>query len=518
MHVDLSGAQDEVLTRSLREHSARLTLTLTDRVAATPRVSATFTPVAAAEEFRLRLGELPVGTYDLEATVTGGATPLAARLPFERPDPAFLSAGAGSDRSIPAPWVPIRVDGSTVAVLNRTYGFSGQPFPAAASSAGQSVLARQVTLAVERGGQILPFPAGTEEVVEAAPDRLISAGSATLSDGSLRLDWRRTVAYDGLVTCELNLVPATAGAKVRVDAFWLEAAVPMTAARFVFPYDADWPKLGKVPARRDWAWVTNDRVGLCWFTDRDANWVWADSASPVAVIRRGDEAVIRAQIIGKPVDIAGPTPYIMGLTATPTRPLRPDWRRIHAEGWRAPRGETLQSVCWMDVEGIQFTNRWLLGDLVEPEKGLKELAEYKALGIDCVPYACGSAMPTNNPIYDFYESQWEITSNGRPAPKDYRTEWRGREVYIGSVCPTSGFADWMTFATRTYMTKYPFAGLYLDYGCPSACDNPRHGCGVVDVFGQSRGSFGILAKRAMYQRLYTIIHGLRPEGYLWTHN
>jgi hypothetical protein len=518
VRVDLSGAQDEALARSLRERSASLVLTLTARGAAKPWASADFTPTAADEEFRLKLGDLPVGLYDLTAKVTGGSVPLATQVPFERPDPAFLTAAAGVDRSIPAPWVPIKVDGTTVTVVNRTYVFSGQPFPAAATSEGQPVLARPVTLAVEREGKVLAFPPGLEQAVEVAPDRLVSTGTSTLPDGSLRLDWRRTVDYDGLVTCEFSLVPATAGSKVRVEAFWLEAAAPLAAARFVFPYNPDWPKLGKVAARRDWAWVTNDRVGLCWFTDRDANWVWADATSPVGIVRRDNEAVIRAQIIGKPVDINGPTPYVMGLTATPTRPLRPDWRRIHAEGWRAPRGETLQSVCWMDVEGIQFTNRWLLGDLVEPEKGLKELAEYKALGIDCVPYACGSAMPTNNPIYDFYESQWEITSNGRPAPKDYRTLWRGREFYIGGVCPASGFADWMVSATRNYMTKYPFAGLYLDYGCPSACDNPRHGCGGTDVFGQPRGSFGILAKRAMYQRLYKVIHGIRPEGYLWTHN
>ena len=127
-------------------------------------------------------------------------------------------------------------------------------------------------------------------------------------------------------------------------------------------------------------------------------------------------------------------------------------------------------------------------------------------------------MPTNDPVYDFYESQWEITSEGRPAPKDYRTEWRGCGFYIGSVCPGSGFADWMTAATQSYMTKYRFAGLHLDYGGPSQCDNPRHGCGVVDAFGHNRGSYGILAKREVFRRLYKTIHTIRPDGYLWTHN
>jgi len=41
---------------------------------------------------------------------------------------------------------------------------------------------------------------------------------------------------------------------------------------------------------------------------------------------------------------------------------------------------------------------------------------------------------------------------------------------------------------------------------------------VTDVFGQKRGSFGILAKREMFRRLYKVIHAIRPDGYLWTHN
>ena len=172
----------------------------------------------------------------------------------------------------------------------------------------------------------------------------------------------------------------------------------------------------------------------------------------------------------------------------------------------------------MNSEGIQFTNRWLLGDLVDEDKGRQELADYQRVGIGCAPYACGSAMPTNNPWYDFYETQWEITHEGRAAPKDYHTLWRGHEFYIGSVCPASGFGDFMAYQTDHFMRKYPFAGLYLDYGMPSACDNPRHGCGVVDAFGQQRGSFGILAKRALYERLYKVIHRARPDGVLWTHN
>jgi len=518
VRVDLSGAQDEALTRSIREGSARLTLALTSPGDGKRWAEASFTPQSADAEYTLGFGDLPVGSYELSAALSGGSTPLGARMAFERPDPSFLTARAGVDRSIPSPWTPVVVDGGEVSMLNRKYAFSGEPFPASAFSEGEQVLSRQVVLAVEREGKVLRFAPSEEKPVEVAPDRVVTEGESLLDDGSLRLTWRRTVDYDGLVTCELELSPAQAGATVRVGGFSLEAAVPMPAARFVFPYNANWAKTGKVSCRRDYAWVTNDCVGLCWFTDSDANWLYGPEDKPVWVVREGDEALIRAQIIGRPVDITGPTRYVMGLVATPTKPLRPDWRAIHAEGWRAPRGQNLQSVCWMNSEGIQFLNRWLIGDLVDEEKGLQELAEYKAAGIDCVPYSCGSAMPTNNPIYDFYESQWEITSEGRPTPKDYRTVWRGREFYIGNVCPGSGFADWMTAATQNYMTKYPFAGLYLDYGGPSRCDSPRHGCGVVDAFGQKRGSFGVLAKREMFRRLYKVIHGIRPDGYLWTHN
>ena len=518
VRVDVSGSQDETLRRSLRAGKVRVDALLVARKGGKVVARTAFVPAKADSWCRMRLGALPVGLYDLRVTVAGGRLPLRKTLPFERPDPAFLLRRAGVDRSIPAPWVPIQVAGDRVALLGRTYRFAGGPFPADAASEGQPVLARPVTLFAERGGRLLAFPPAAERVVEAQPDRVVVEGTSVLPDGSLRLRWRRTVAYDGVVSATLTLLPARAGEKVDLDYLRLEAAVPLAAARFVFPYDPAWEQEGKVVARDDMAWLVNHRVGLCWFSDSAANWVVPEGTRPVQILRRGEEALIQARLIGKPVVIGRPVTYVMGFVATPTKSLRADWRRIHAEGWRAPKGETLQSVCWMNSEGIQFFNRWLLGDLVDEDRGRRELAEYKALGIACVPYACGSAMPTNNPIYDFYESQWEITHEGRPAPKDYRTAWRGREFYIGSACPASGFADFMADATQRYMRKYPFAGLYLDYGNPSACDSPRHGCGVVDAFGQKRGSYGVLAKRAMFERLYKIIHAVRPDGYLWTHN
>lgn len=523
---DLTGCADERLRSAVAAGTAGGEAVLQALPSRREYARGRFAVTAAEGSARVRFHDLPPGRYQARLRVSGGGAELVRASSFERPDPGFLTAQVGLDRTVPAPWTPIRSSGQEVSVLGRTYLFDGRPFPSRMASEGQTVLARAVDLSVSVQGTARSFPAGIERTVEQAPDRVVAEGSSVLGDGSLRLRWRRELAYDGLACAFLTLEPAHAGARVPVDRLTFEAAVPAAAARFSFPYSAAWAKEGKAAARNDLAWLTNHRAGLCWFTDSDANWVYAASPDtpdtpvgpPVSLFRRGEEAIIQAVLIGRPVVIDRPLTYTMGLIATPTKPLRPDWRRIHAEGWRAPKGQTLQSVCWMDAEKIQFTNRWLLGDLVEEDAGRRELAEYKALGIDCVPYACGSAMPTNNPWYDFYETQWEVTHQGRPAPKDYRTLWRGREVYLGSVCPASGFGDWMVTQTDHLMRKYPFAGLYLDYGHPSPCDNPRHGCGVVDAFGQRRGSYNILGKRRMYERLYKVIHRVRPDGYLWTHN
>jgi len=480
----------------------------------------------AAAALELPFGRLGVGRYVIRVAVEAGDFRIEKQRPFERPDPVFLAQRKGVARTVPAPWSPLRRDVGVVRTAFHRYEFGDGPFPVRAVSHGQEVLAREPRLILKVGGreaEIAPLAAKDEE---AAADRIVSSGECEVRKAGLRLSWRRCVAYDGLIRCDLELAPVAGAATIDSLALEIEVA-PAAATYAVTPTDGgksyahEWitkpqPVIGAFPT----AWLTGERAGFCFFTDTDANWTRCQGRDPILLLKRGSQPVIRAEIVTRPVTLRGPATYVFGLMATPGKPPRPDFRTIHAEGWGVVQGQTLQTRGWWCDKDVWFENNFVLRRLLDPEKARAGIARYSRKGIDSIPYACTNATLSNHPLHDYYGLDWAIHRDGRPTPKHTRVEYEGAVWYFVSACPgCASYADYMCYYVDKYLAETDFKGLYLDFGGTTRCDGPRHGCRRRDVFDEGRipASYNVFAVRALYERFRRIIHEHEPAGFLYTH-
>ncbi len=485
------------------------------------------TPKSTSEKFVLPLQDPPVGRYAIRLKVCRGAEVWEKTQMLERPSPQFLTDRKGLDRSVPAPWTPLRNENGTVTLVQRKYEFGQGPFPKRAWSLGQEVLAGEPLLKVCVAGKTNVFQPLESKVTETADDRWLADGTAVCKEAQLGLRWKRRVDYDGLIRYDLTLVPLKG--EVQVESLALEMPVPMAVARYALTprldgtYNPAWitdPKA--VVSGFPEAWFTNETAGICLFTDTDANWVYPKDDRPIRLLRDGDHALIRAEIIMSPVVVRGEVPYVFGLIATPTKPLRKDFRTIHSDGWQNQKGQTLQ-IRWGCEKDFWFECVWLFTRFLDPAKARASIKAYRNKGIGSIPYGCGNSMPDNNALYDYYGHEWEVLRDGRPCPKTDRSRWEenGQEKFysFATVCPNSGFADYLTYYTDQFMRDYDLMGLYSDFGNYTVCDSDRHGCRRKDVFRKGRipVSYNMFAVRAMFERLYKIIHQYKPDGFLYTH-
>jgi hypothetical protein len=484
-------------------------------------------PRSTSEKVVLPFQDPPVGRYTIRVTVCSGAEVWEKTQILERPSAQFLADRKGLNRSVPAPWTALRSEKGAVTLLQRKYEFGPGPFPKRAWSLGQEVLAGEPLLKVCVAGKTNVFQPLESKVTETADDRWLADGTAVCKEAQLRLRWKRRVDYDGLIRYDLTLVPLKG--EVKVESLALEMPVPMAVARYALTprvdatYNPVWTTDPKaVVSGFPEAWLTNETAGICLFTDTDANWVYPKDDRPIRLLRAGDHALIRAEIIMSPVLVRGEVPYVFGLIATPTKPLRKDFRAIHDGGWKAQKGQTLQVREGWEKE-FWFECVWLFTRFLDPDKARASIKAYRSKGIGSMPYGCGNSMPDSNALYDYYAYQWDVLRDGRACPRTDRSRWEenGQEKYYSyaTVCPNSGFADYMTYYTDQLMRDYDLVGLYLDFGSYTVCDSERHGCRRKDVFREGRIpiSYNTFAIRAMFERLYKIIHHYKPDGFLYTH-
>ncbi|MCD6318303.1 hypothetical protein J7M02_04480, partial [Candidatus Aerophobetes bacterium] len=348
-------------------------------------------PKTFETNFKLSFQELPVGKYTVKVTVLAGEEKLEKMQFLERPSPIFLQDRKGLKRYVPLPWTEIKKEGNTITTRYHRYIFGKGPFPKKAWSQGQLVLVKEPSLKVKVRGKICTFLPVRSKNIEVAPDRIISEGICESQEANLRINWTRRIDYDGLIRCDVVLSPSCTS--VQVDSLSLEMTVPHTAARYALnpTYNHTWTTdANAVITGFPMVWLTNDKVGFCFFTDTDANWVYPRGKKPIKLIKEKTGAIIRADIITSPVTIKVPTPYVFGLMATPGKPPRKDWRAIHAEGWGKPKRQTLQTRGWRHEKYMWWENRFLLTRLLYPEKARASIKQYQKKGMDTIPYACGS--------------------------------------------------------------------------------------------------------------------------------
>lgn len=495
-----------------------------------------FVPQSVNESVKMGFSEMPPGDYILRVSISDGIDKIMSSSVFTRPDPSFLTKRAGIDRTVPPPWSPVEVSGNKIKVWGREYYSKEGPFFSSIRSNGKEVIKRSPEFYIICAGKKYFFKPVREVVIEKGEDKVVTSGISRLDNQgmSLEMEWTRTVEFDGFIRIDIKIIPV--GGEQSIDGMMLDIFVEEEAAKnlLIFreakfsPYiEESW-----VEKRESFAepgksiFLTGDFAGIEFATDTDANWVYKEGEKPIKIYMDGKNAVIRCSIINKSVSLEKPLTYTFVFMPTPVRPLRKDWRSVHADGWghgKEGRQKLQSYFIYSPHQGIQWPNVALLTDMLDDKAGFAEIEAWRKKGIEVVPYTLLSQMPDTNPYYDYYGGDWAATKEGKSLPKSYLTDFPwlkvpGKPFYLcAPVCVASGFGDFLAWSIDHIMSKYHFVGVYFDGGDASYCDNPRHGCQKIDAFGRKAKTYNNLATREIFKRIYKIIHKYNPNGYLWVH-
>jgi len=287
------------------------------------------------------VADLAAGKYVLRASAVrraGGGLLMEVSKSFEKPPrPKWLGSKEGVTDEVLPPWTPIETDGTNVKPWGREYVYDSRPFPSRVVTRGESVLSGPIRFSVRAGGVTAEVQGGRVKVTERSPG-LVKLAYATTA-GGMKFEEEIAVEYDGMVRHAFRFVPAGG---VRVERLTLEIPFKAEHAKYLYHYPGRWrsaynagalPADGFVSAFRPFIWLGDEDRGLAWFSECDRNWFPAEEDKAVEILRKGDEVILRLNIIGKPQTITGPLEYTFGLQATPVKPVVEDvWdmRIIHA--------------------------------------------------------------------------------------------------------------------------------------------------------------------------------------------
>ncbi|MHC4414066.1 MAG: LamG domain-containing protein [Planctomycetota bacterium] len=448
--------------------------------------------------FELQLNKLAPGTYKLQATVASqdGQHRESVETEFDRPETPWLQPMPQYDHVVPDPWSPIEGDKRLVRVWGRSYEFEEGPLPKAIISQDVSLLAAPIQLRIDTGsGAQVPVWRGSK-LAERHADKVVRTGIGRA--GELSISYRTTVEFDGMLRCDLELTP-DAG-KAKVDAVRLDVPLANGAADYLLTHKLiPWEGSSMDLDFRELLWLTGHRVGLCWFAESEANWVYPSGTKPIRLNRQDDATTLTVRMIASPVAIDKPLTYTFGIQATPLRPLPENWRNFNLGGHGKIRGAKAQITAWGGGSLKQF-------GYLEPWRDdvmHRVCKKYRNMGSSSLPYSTPTYLSDHNPIFDFYRLEWHNSSGHKYVGYKHRD---GFEYSMVATCAASDYSNLMAYWVENLSRDFDIGGIYFDLSSPDRCANARHGCGGTDAFGKRYHTYPIFGLREVLKKTFTILH------------
>jgi len=119
--------------------------------------------------------------------------------------------------------------------------------------------------------------------------------------------------------------------------------------------------------------------------------------------------------------------------------------------------------------------------------------------VQYLPYLTLTATSLTIPEVNYYEKLWTAFAS-TPKMLGYSKSFDETLVH---GCPSTPWADFITYRTKKFLDKYDIDGQYVDHGHVAPCENPLHGHGYRKG-GKAKRTFPIFADRALRKRIYKL--------------
>ena len=457
---------------------------------------------------------LALGTIAL----LGGLNP---KMTAQTSPPPWQGNQVGVSDEVLPPWTPITVSGNSIGVWGRTYQFGPLPLPASTIACDTELLAAPITLTGVVDGKPLAWAGGPGRVIDAKPNLVQMEASA--ESGPAKCSGRIQIEYDGMIRCDLQIIPTTG--KAKIDKLALEVPLKAEHAALLHTWPGRWgssgnsaalPKTGYHGAFKPFVWLGDNERGLCWFSESDRNFFTAKPEDVLEIIPENDRVILRVHLVTVAHEIDKPLDYTFGFQATPVKPARPDawdYRIVH-NGDYSLGAATLDKMAGLGVRTTCFHEHWT--DIqnytstthgAELDKLVNACHERK---IQLLTYF-GYEMSNIAPEWDRYHEECLVA----PRAGGYKRKPE-QTAYI--VCYRSHWQDFMAEGIDRVLTQHHTDGVYLDGTSePWGCSNQKHGCGYVRPDGSIGTTYSFFATRNMMKRIYTIVKKHNPDGQVNVH-
>lgn len=486
------------------------------------------------------------GEYEITTTASApaGATPGKVTTRFDYPDkaPVWVGSREGiSDQVIP-PFTALRsaktAQGCTVSPWGRTYEFGATPFVSQISSQDAPMLAAPMRLLARVNGADVVWTPGVSQLAGAGDTACRI--SQKLEGASVSANVTTTIESDGLAKIAWAL---QADKPVTLDELVVEIPLRSEHARYL----NTWPDSTGAMAGTSGAltadytskfqpmvWLGDEARGLQWVCESEQNWSVADSGKVIQIIRRGDEVVLRLNLVTTPVtlDAGGKRDYVFGLLATPVKPVTED-------AWDARIVRTIRYGEELDLPDMKINGKpalehyaekgaraiivwkwWNVFAYTRPIGGNEEkfrrlVKECHRYGLKVLPYVGGFLLSGNAPEAMFFGDEMRVLPS-----KAYAVGKLGDLPPQSTMlaCQRGPWQDFLVDGIGRLIDDYDVDGVYLDTTTrPLLCDNELHGCGYLKPDGSRGGVYPVFSVRDNLRRIYTAVRTRKPDGIVDVH-
>jgi len=451
----------------------------------------------------LRLGA--AFTLVLTATLSGGAQ-AKGQESFETA-PVRPEGG----QYVPPPFQPVATQTGAAACGDRRYDLAGAvPLP---EVAGKALLERAEWLL---DGKPLAPPALQWTLKTPA----VAVAQRAWSAGSLRLELKQTVEYDGFVTCDLTLQPTGAKATVRELSVRLVFR-PEASVLYHIPSTSKtpaglWPRQAEFSESFAGVWGGNDAAGLACYvaTFRD----WRSGQGPrLALGREGaGPGTMLLRIIAEPIEIAKPVTYRLGFIATPVRePEHRHWQLFSLP----PSPDDLQRFVARNLFWGQLSDRYATFCTNDPKRDLGKAAlvqEVHQRGKAALAYTTYAHVEEG--AVDAPHDWLMITTKNKKVSSSIGGAMADRNR---TFCCTGSRAwiEWKIEDLRTAVDRYGVDGFYVDTSYViMSCANREHGHGWLDTAGALQADHPVWSVREVWRRAYELLCRKYGKAEIYAHH